>query len=150
MTPHGIQPMAPTASVNAAGGGGKKKKKGKGGGNGNANASADGAGATGDMSPHDAPMNPASENAAVDDGAYPPATAMSYPGYYAGGGQMPPPYAMSYSTAHPLRSSAYYHPMIGAAYTGGAGYFHSTAPVSAAPGSYYMFSEENANACSIM
>jgi len=25
-----------------------------------------------------------------------------------------------------------------------------TAPVSAAPGSYYLFSEENANACSVM
>ena len=150
MTPHGVQAMAPTATVNAGGGGGKKKKKGKGGGNGNANANGDGAGATAEMSPHDAPTNPAVGNA-VDAGAYPPPTAMSYPGYYAGGGHMPaPPYAMSYNTSQPLRSSAYYHPMVGAAYTGGAGYFHSTAPVSAAPGSYYMFSEENANACSVM
>jgi hypothetical protein len=38
--------------------------------------------------------------------------------------------------------------MVGAAYT--EEYFHSTAPVSAAPRSYYMFSEENANACSVM
>lgn len=153
MTPHGIQPMAPTANVNAGGGGGKKKKKGKGGGNGNANANGDGAGATAEMSPHDAATGNAGQYAAaaVDAGApYPPATAMSYPGYYTGGGQMQQAYAMSYSTAHPLRSSAYYHPMVGAAYTGGAGYFHSTAPASAAPGSYYMFSEENANACSVM
>ncbi|KAM0871896.1 hypothetical protein ACQ4PT_039117 [Festuca glaucescens] len=152
MTPHGIQPMAPTTNANPAGGGGKKKKKGKGGGNGSANANADGAGATAEMSPHDAAAGNAGQHAAaaVDAGAYPPATTMSYPGYYAGGGQMPPPYAMSYSTAHPLRSSAYYHPMVGAAYTGGAEYFHSTAPVSAAPRSYYMFSEENANACSVM
>ncbi|KAM0857725.1 hypothetical protein ACQ4PT_048277 [Festuca glaucescens] len=152
MTPHGMQPMAPTANVNAAGGGGKKKKKGKGGGNGSANANADGAGATAEMSPHDAAAGNAGQHAAaaVDAGAYLPATTMSYPGYYAGGGQMPPPYAMSYSTAHALRSSAYYHPMVGAAYTGGAEYFHSTAPVSAAPRSYYMFSEENANACSVM
>ncbi|CAM0957776.1 unnamed protein product [Alopecurus aequalis] len=149
MTPNGVQPMAPPANVNAAGGGGKKKKKGKGGGNGNANANGDSAGATVETSPQNASTNPAAGNA-VDAGAYPPAMAMSYPGYYTGGGHMPPPYAMSYSTAHPLRSSAYYHPMVGAAYTGSAGYFHSTAPVSAAPGSYYMFSEENANACSVM
>uniref|UniRef100_M8BQ94 Uncharacterized protein n=1 Tax=Aegilops tauschii TaxID=37682 RepID=M8BQ94_AEGTA len=152
------QPRSPSANASGGGGGGKKKKKGKGGNNGNANANGgDGAGATAHMSPHDAPANPATGNASqnapavVDAGAYPPATAMSYPGYYGGGagaGHMP--YAMSYSTSHPHRSSAYYHPMAGAAYTGGAGYYYSTAPVSAAPGSYYMFSEENANACSVM
>lgn len=160
MTPHGMQPMAPSANAFGGGGGGKKKKKGKGGNNGNANANGgDGAGATSQMSPQDAPANLATGNAGqhapavsvADAGAYPPATAMSYPGYYGGGagaGHMP--YAMSYSTSHPHRSSAYYHPMVGAAYTGGAGYYYSTAPVSAAPGSYYMFSEENANACSVM
>ncbi|KAE8770504.1 pro-resilin [Hordeum vulgare] len=156
MTPHGMQPMPPSANASGGGGGGKKKKKGKGGSNGNANGG-DGAGATAQMNPHDAPANPVTGNdgrnapAVVDAGAYPPATAMSYPGYYGGGagaGHMP--YAMSYSTSHPHRSSAYYHPMAGAAYTGGAGYYYSTAPVSAAPGSYYMFSEENANACSVM
>ncbi|KAF6982644.1 hypothetical protein CFC21_001010 [Triticum aestivum] len=160
MTPQGMQPMGPSANASGGGGGGKKKKKGKGGNNGNVNANGGGgAGAAAQISPQDAPANPATGNASqnppavVDAGPYPPATAMSYPGYYgsgAGAGHMPPPYAMSYSTSHPHRSSAYYHPMAGAAYTGGAGYYYSTAPVSAAPGSYYMFSEENANACSVM
>lgn len=158
MTPHGKQPIAPNANGNGGGG----KKKGKKGGNGNANANGDGAGAiaaTVEVNPPDAPMKPAPGNAGplsvVDAGVYPPSTAMSYPGYYAAGGHMPAPYVMSYSTANPLRSSAYYHPMVGAAYAGGAsggGYFYSTAPApeTPAPGPYYMFSEENANACSVM
>ncbi|KAL5230752.1 hypothetical protein ABZP36_029528 [Zizania latifolia] len=161
MTPHahGKQPIAPPTNGNGGGGGGGGgKKKGKKGGNGNASANAvgDGAGAIVQVSPQDAPTKPAPGNAGplavVDSVVYPAATPMSYPGPYhaAGGGHMPP-YAMSYSTAHPLRSSAYYHPMVGAAYTGGGSYFYSTAPASsAAPGSYYMFSEENANACSVM
>lgn len=170
MTPHGPQPIAPAANGN---GGGKKKGKkgGHGNGNGNANANGDGGAGAGAGAivevhpPPDAPMKPTAGNSGpltvVDAGPYPPpppGAAMSYPGYYAPGGVHPPAYVMSYSSAHPssaLRSSAYYHPMAGAAYTPGAaggcgGYFYSTAPVSAAPGSYYLFSEENANACSVM
>ncbi|CAD6272870.1 unnamed protein product [Miscanthus lutarioriparius] len=170
LTPHGPQPIAPATNGNGGGGGGKKKGK-KGGhrnanSNGNANANGDGAGAGAIVEVHPpdaAPTKPAAGNSGpltvVDAGPYPPpppGAAMSYPGYYAAGGVHSPAYVMSYSTAHPssaLRSSAYYHPMAGAAYTpegGGGGYFYSTAPVSAAPGSYYMFSEENANACSVM
>ncbi|CAN6353778.1 unnamed protein product [Urochloa humidicola] len=162
MTPHGPQPVAPAVNGNGGGGGGGKKKGKKGGGhgNGNANANGDGAGVGGGAivevhpPPPDAPTKPGTGNSGpltvVDAGPYPPPPlppAMSYPGYY-GAGVPPPAYVMSYSTAHPspaLRSSAYYHPMAGA-----GGYFYSTAPVSAAPGSYYMFSEENANACSVM
>ncbi|KAG8067209.1 hypothetical protein GUJ93_ZPchr0005g15656 [Zizania palustris] len=160
MTPHGKQPIAPPTNGNGSGGGGGKKKKGKKGGSGNgsggnANAIGDGAGAIVDVSPQDPPTKPGTL-AVVDGGVYPAATPLSYPGsYYAAGGGHMLPYVMSYNTAHPLRSSAYYHPMVGAAYTGsgsGSGsYFYSTAPASsAAPGSYYMFSEENANACSVM
>ncbi|XP_062232448.1 heavy metal-associated isoprenylated plant protein 35-like [Phragmites australis] len=162
MTPHGTQPIAPAANGSGGGGGGAKKKGKKGGnGNGNANANGDGAGEIVEVQTPDAPMKPVAGNAGplavVDAGPYPPppAALMSYPGYHAAGGHSPA-YVMSYySTAHPssaLRSSAYYHPMVGASYTagGGGGYFYSTAPVSAAPGSYYMFSEENANACSVM
>ncbi|CAN6326705.1 unnamed protein product [Urochloa humidicola] len=162
MTPQSPHPVAPSANGNGGGGGGGKKKGKKGGGhgngNGNANANGDGAGAIVEIHPPpDAPTKPGAGNSGpltvVDAGPYPlpppAAAAMSYPGYYAAG--VPPPaYVMSYSTAHPipaLRSSAYYHPMAAA---GGRGYFYSTAPVSAAPGSYYMFSEENANACSVM
>ncbi|XP_062179576.1 heavy metal-associated isoprenylated plant protein 35-like [Phragmites australis] len=156
MTPHGMQPVAPAG--NGSGGGfGGGKKKGKKGGNDNANG--DGAGAIVEVHPPDAPTKPVAGNAGplvvVDNGPYPPPPATSYPGYYSPGGHSPA-YVVSYSTAHPssaLRSSAYYHPMVGAAYTeggGNGGYFYSTAPVSAPPGSYYMFSEENANACSVM
>ncbi|OEL14056.1 hypothetical protein BAE44_0024924 [Dichanthelium oligosanthes] len=166
MTPQGPRPIAPAANGNGNGGGGGGKKKGKKGGghvngNGNANANGDGAGAGAGAivevhPPPDAPTKPDTGNSGpltvVDAGPYPPPP--SYPGYYAAGVHSPA-YVMSYSTAHPtpgLRSSAYYHPMAGAAYTtaGGGGYFYSTAPVSAAPGSYYMFSEENANACRVM
>lgn len=161
MTPHGPQPIAAATNSNGGGGGGGGggKKKGKKGGHGNANR--DGAGPIVEVQPPpDAPTKPAAGNSGpltvIDAGPYPPpaAAAMSYPGYYAAGVH-PPAYVMSYSTAHPssaLRSSAYYHPMAGAPYTpgSGGGYFYSTAPAPAAPGSYYMFSEENANACSVM
>ncbi|KAJ1261641.1 hypothetical protein BS78_09G046100 [Paspalum vaginatum] len=173
MTPHGPQPIAPASNGNGNGGGGgggkkKGKKGGHGNGNGSANANGDGgAGAIVEVHPPDAPTKPGAAGnsgplSVVDGGPYPPppppAAAMSYPGYYPGGPPEAhsPAYVMSYSTAHPssaLRSNAYYHPMVGAAAyapMGGGGYFYSTAPVAAPPGSYYMFSEENANACSVM
>jgi hypothetical protein len=164
MTPHGPQP----------GGGGKKKSKK--GGHGNANANGDAGAIVGVHAPMNrvpvvdagaivgvhAPMNPVPVVDAgaivgihapmnpvpvVDAGPHLPPT-MS-PGHYGAAGVHSPAYAMSYNTAHPspaLRSSTNYHPMVGAAYGigGGGGYnFYS-------PGSYYMFSEENANACSVM
>jgi hypothetical protein len=143
MTPHGPQP----------GGGGKKK-----GGHGNANANGDAGAIVGVHAPMNrvpvvdagaivgvhAPMNPVP---VVDAGPHLPPT-MS-PGHYGAAGVHSPAYAMSYNTAHPspaLRSSTNYHPMVGLAYgTGGGGGYNFYSP-----GSYYMFSEENANACSVM
>ncbi|GJN36041.1 hypothetical protein PR202_gb24866 [Eleusine coracana subsp. coracana] len=157
------QPAAMTLhgppAANGNGGGGKRKGKNKGGGgggNGNANNGNGDGGAIVEVHAPDAlPTNQPGGGGPVDAGPVPyPPPPMSYPGYYGGHS---PAYVMSYHAAHPspaLRSSAYYHPMVGAAYAtgggGGGGYFYSTAPVATAPGSYYMFSEENANACSVM
>ncbi|KAI4965391.1 hypothetical protein ZWY2020_054681 [Hordeum vulgare] len=93
MTPYGIcSPCHSSANASGGGGGGGKKKKEKGeAATGNANGG-DGAGATAQMNPHRrSPKNPVTGNdgrnapAVVDAGAYPPATAMSYLGYYGGG-----------------------------------------------------------------
>jgi hypothetical protein len=71
--------------------------------------------------------------------------AFNYPSY---SNIQIPSYVVSYSAVQPSMSyGGAYHPTP----VQQSSYYYSTVPpVSASPGSYYLFSEENANACKIM
>ncbi|KAG1326227.1 heavy metal-associated isoprenylated plant protein 36 [Cocos nucifera] len=125
------------AGAGSSGGGGKKKgKKGQKEDNGS------GGGDGGDVQVVSEEMG---SKASGGGGAFP---AFNYPVYPT---SQPPAYVVSYSSVQPTASyGGAYYPMP----TNQSSYVYSGAAAAAAavaaPGSYYIFSDENANACRIM
>ncbi|WOL15741.1 hypothetical protein Cni_G24522 [Canna indica] len=124
-------PDKPAANAGGGGGGGGGgKKKGKKGHNNSNNGSSNPGAAEAEVASQEAAKK------AAGGPANAPPTAMSFP-------VQVPTYVVSYSSVQPSMShGGAYHPMP----LQHSSYVYSTA----SPGSYYIFSEENANACSVM
>ncbi|XP_008805754.2 heavy metal-associated isoprenylated plant protein 35 [Phoenix dactylifera] len=120
------------AAAASSGGGGKKKgKKGQ--------KENKGAGGGGELQVVSEEMG---GKASGDGGGGLP--AFNYPVYPT---SQPPAYMVSYSSVQPSASyGGAYYPMS----MNQSSYFYSGATAATAPGSYYIFSDENANACRIM
>lgn len=145
------------------GGGGKKKKKKKkknnsnNNNNGNINKGGNIGGSEGkEMTAQEMPVSATVSHGFIGGGVGGHMDAIGYPV----GASAPhiPSYVVSYSEVQPSGSfgSSFHHPTemgppAGTAYSGGC--FYPSVVVTTVPaggGSYYMFSEENANACIVM
>nr|XP_010914416.1 heavy metal-associated isoprenylated plant protein 36 [Elaeis guineensis] len=141
-------PVKQDAGAASSGGGGGGKKKGKKGQKENNGGGGDGG---------DVQVVSEEIGSKASGGGFP---TFNYPAYPA---SQPPAYVVSYSSVQPTASyggayypmptnqsgyfySGAYHPMP----TNQSSYFYSGAMAAVAPGSYYVFSDENANACRIM
>jgi hypothetical protein len=143
------------------GSGGKKKKKKKknnnsNNNNNNMNTGSNSAGGEGtESTTQEMPVNAIVSHGFVGGGAGADLDSIGYPG-----GALPhiPSYVVSYSAAQPSVTfgGSYHHPHgiaspSGTAYNGSCFYPPVVVTtVSSGAGSYYMFSEENANACLVM
>ncbi|KAF3324673.1 Copper transport protein ATX1 [Carex littledalei] len=149
----------PPQTVQVGGGGGgkkKKKKKKKNNNNNNNNGGNIGGGVGTEMTAQEMPVSAIVSHGFIGGGAGGHLDAIGYP--VGAAPHIIPSYVVNYSEVQPSASfgSSFHHPTemgppAGPAYSGGC--FYPQVVVTTVPaggGSYYMFSEENANACIVM